>query len=198
VATPAGGRAVELWLDAATDLLGRTVTREGADTVTTALDDYRDVDGVKLPFHFVVDRTDAAGRTDPRRRVEIRIARASMDVAVSGRQFAPPTMTERARILGSAGISRVPFALDNNHIHVDGTIDGKPVHLLVDTGGANVLTPEAAKRLGLKAEGKLAASGVGDQRVDLAFAHAASVRGGDAELVPPGFFIIHFGLASAL
>jgi len=55
VATPAGGHAVELWLEDATDLLARTVTREGADTVTTALDDYRDVEGVKLPFHFVVN-----------------------------------------------------------------------------------------------------------------------------------------------
>ena len=198
VATPAGGHAVELWLEDATDLLARTVTREGADTVTTALDDYRDVDGVKLPFHFVVNRTDAAGRTDPRRRVEIRIARASIDAAVSEAQFAPPAMTERARIVGSAGMARVPFTLDNNHIHVDGTIDGKPVHLLVDTGGANVLTPEAAKRLGLKSEGKLAASGVGDQRVDLAFAHAASVRVGEAELVRPVFYIIDFGMLAAI
>ena len=197
-ATPAGGREVDLWLDAATDLLARTVTREGADTVTTALDDYRDVDGVKLPFHFVADRTDAAGRTDPRSRVEIRIARASIDAPVSDAQFAPPPMTERARIVASAGFARVPFALDNNHIFVDGAIDGKPVHLIVDTGGANVLTPEAATRRGLKSEGKLAALGVGDERVDLAFAHATSVRVGDAELVRPIFYIIDFGLLAAI
>src|SRR5262249_44465194 len=78
VATPAGGRAVELWLEDATDLLARTVTREGADTVTTALEDYREVDGVKLPYHFVADRTDAARRTDPRRRVRIKNAPASI------------------------------------------------------------------------------------------------------------------------
>ena len=35
------------------------------------------------------------------------------------------------------------------HVAVEGTVNGQPLRLILDTGaGANVLTPEAAKRLG--------------------------------------------------
>ena len=63
-ATPSGGDPLTLWFDPSSGLLARTVQREGQDTTTTVYEDYRDVSGVKLPFHVVSDRTDAAGRTD--------------------------------------------------------------------------------------------------------------------------------------
>jgi hypothetical protein len=74
-ATPPQGRTVALWFDARSGLLARTVQRREADTVTSVLDDYREVSGVLLPFHLVTDRTDAAGRTDPRQRIEMRVER---------------------------------------------------------------------------------------------------------------------------
>jgi hypothetical protein len=52
----------------------------------------------------------------------------------------------------------------NNHLFVEGRMDGKgPLHLLFDTGGANILTPETAKRLGLEAQGR----GVGEASEDV-------------------------------
>ncbi len=190
VAKPAGGHDIALWFDVATGLLVRTVERQGGDTVTTVLDDYRDVSGVRLPFHQVSDRTDTAGRTDPRARTEIRFDRVATNVTVAAAEFAMPAMTPSARIDDPSGVTRVPFDLVNNHIYANATIGGVPVRVLVDTGGANVLTPAVAKRLGLASEGKLAAGGVGADKVDLGLARASEVRLGSAVLAKPVFYVI--------
>jgi hypothetical protein len=90
-------------------------------------------------------------------------------------------------------VTTIPFDLVNNHIYVDGRIDGKPARFLVDTGGSNLLTPAAARKFGLTGEGKLAAGGVGDERVDLSLAHAQEVRVGNAVLAKPVFYVIDLG-----
>jgi predicted aspartyl protease len=197
VATPAGGRATTLWFDDASGLLVRTVTRHGADTSTTHLDDYRSVGGVRIAFHSVTDSTDAAGRTDPRERVEVRTERAVTNVKLDDAVFAVPNMAPNARIVDASGSTTVPFELINNHIYASASIDGKPVRVLVDTGGSNLLTPSAAERLGIRGEGKLAGSGAGDGHVDVALAHAGEVRLGNAVLAKPVFYIIDLGSLAA-
>ncbi|HEV7490743.1 MAG TPA: aspartyl protease family protein [Rhodanobacteraceae bacterium] len=192
-AHPEGGDPVTLWFDPADGLLARVVQRQGADTATTVLDDYRDAGGVRIPFHSTVDLTDAAGRTDPRRRSEIKLDHATLNGAIADADFAMPKMAATAHIDNANGVTRIPFELINNHIYASGSIDGKPARFLVDTGGVNVLTPVAAKKFGIVGEGKMAAGGVGDQRVDLALAHAKEVRVGDAALDRPVFYIIDLG-----
>jgi len=73
------------------------------------------------------------------------------------------------------------------------SIDGKPIRVIVDTGGVNLLTPESAKKLGITSEGKLAGSGVGDEKVDLSIAHAGEVKLGGAVLSHPVFYVIDLG-----
>ena len=192
-ATPTGGDAVSLWFDDDSGLLVRVLQRQGPDTATTVLDDYRDVSGVRMPFHIITDLTDAAGRTDARRRVEVRIERATLNVATRDADFAMPAMAATARIDDAGGVTTIPFDLVNNHIYVDGTIDGKQARFLVDTGGVNMLTPASAGKFGLGGEGKLAAAGVGEERVDLGFAHAGEVRIGAAALANPVFYVIDIG-----
>lgn len=193
VATPTDGDPVTLWFAADSHLLVRMERREGQYMSSTVLGDYREVDGLRLPFHSVTDLTDSAGRTDPRLRSEIRFEGIAVNVPVADADFAVPEMTAVARIDDASGVTRVPFDLVNNHIYIDGHIDGKPVRFLLDTGGVNLLTPAAAQKLGLKGEGKLAASGVGEERVDLAFARAGEVRVGEAALTQPVFYIIDLG-----
>lgn len=53
-AEPQGGRAVELWFDANTHLLGRIVDPEGPQPVTVSLSDYRKVGDVLIAFRAVV------------------------------------------------------------------------------------------------------------------------------------------------
>jgi predicted aspartyl protease len=176
----------------------RTAERQGSDTVTNTLDDYREVDGLQVPFHIVIDRTDAAGRTDPRNRQELLVTRVKLGAAVGDDMYALPAMAPSARITDPSGTTKIPFELENNHIYANATIDGKPVHVVVDTGGANLLTPAAAQRLGIASEGKLAAGGVGDERVDLAIAHAGEVRLGGAVLEHPVFYVIDLGPLAAV
>jgi hypothetical protein len=192
-ATPKGGDPLALWFAADTGLLARVVQHQGPDIVTTVFDDYREVDGVRLPFHSTIDMTDAAGRTDPRQRTETQLGHVVLNVALADADFAMPAMAATARIDDASGVSRIPFDLVNNHIYVDGSVDGKRARFLLDTGGVNLLTPAAAKKFGIVGEGKLAASGVGDQRADLAFAHAGEVRVGAATLAKPVFYIVDLG-----
>jgi len=193
-ATPEGGDAVTLWFDAQTHLLVRVVQRQAQDTVTTAYDDWREADGLRQPFHAVTDYTDAAGRTDPRRRTEMRIEQIKLNPVAVDADFAVPAMTVTAHIDDPSGVTRIPFVLVNNHIYAEGSIDGKPARFLVDTGGANLLSPQAAQKFGLHGEGKLAVRGAGDgEGADVSFAHGKEIRLGAAKLANPVFMIIGLG-----
>ncbi|WP_114693274.1 aspartyl protease family protein [Mizugakiibacter sediminis] len=192
-ATPEGGAAVALWFDAASGLLARTTQKVGQNVLTVRYEDWRAVDGVRLPFRSVSDRG------DPRSRVEVALTQARLDPALHEADFAmPQAPASRARIANAAAVTRVPFELVNNHIYVRAEVDGKPVRLLVDTGGFNLLTPAAAKRLGLAAEGKLLAQGVGEKGGDVALAPARSLRVGDAVLERPVMYVIDLGALGAV
>jgi hypothetical protein len=192
-ATPDGGNPVTLWFAADTGLLARSVRKMGGDTVTTSFDDYRDVDGIRVPFHVADDQTDAAGRTDPRNHHEVQFDRIAANVAIADSDFAVPAMAATAHIDNASGVSSVPFDLVNNHIYVDGAVDGEPARFLVDTGGMNLLTPAAAKKFGLNGEGKMAVSGAGEQPQNVAFARGKQVRIGAATLANPVFYVIDLG-----
>lgn len=184
-ATPTGGAPVELWFDDATGWLAQTVQRVGTETEVTTFDDYRTVDGVALPFRTVVDPG------DPRNRVEVAVTEAHVGPALGDAAYARPgTDAERLRFAGDARDSRIPFELLNNHIYIHAAIDGKPVRMIVDTGGLNLLTPAAAARLGLSASGKLAAAGAGERKVDLALARGSELAVGEVRLADPVFYVI--------
>lgn len=186
VVTPSGGVALTLWFDADSRLMVRSVMRSGQDTVVTRYEDWRDVDGAKLPFRTISDRGDERSRTT------VQLQNAKIDAPIDADAFAIPKMSrDTARIAG--GATTLDFDLVNNHIYVDGAIDGKPVRLLVDTGGLNIVLPPAAAKLGLASEGKLAARGVGEQQVDLAFAQARELKLGALTVDAPTFYVIDLG-----
>ncbi len=197
-ATPEDGDPLVLWFDAQTGLLARTDQRVERDVSTTLLDDYREVDGLRLPFHMTSDLTDFSGHTDPRSHSEMQLTSVTRNVPVSDADFARPETTAVARIANASGVTRVPFELASNHIYVDGFVDGRKARFLVDTGGVNLLTPAAAKKFGLQGAGKLAARGVGEKSVDLAIAQAQEVRVGDAVLDKPVFYVVDLGSLAAV
>lgn len=198
VATPRDADPITLWFDAGTHLLARTEQKQGGDTAVTVFDDWREVDGLRLPFRIATDRVDAAGRIDARNRIEVAIDRYASSGAIADTDFARPAMAATARIDALDGTTRVSFELVNNHIYAAGSIDGKPARFLVDTGGMNLLTPASARKFGLEGEGKLAGRGVGDELVDVAFAHAKEVRLGGAVLDRPVFVIMDLGKLAAV
>jgi hypothetical protein len=192
-ATPQDGDALTLWFAADSGLLARTQQRQGPDVATTVYDDYREVGQRRVPFHIVTDMTDSAGRTDPRRRVEVQFEHVVWNVPLTDADFAAPAMSATAQIADPSGVTRIAFDLINNHIYVDGSVDGKPARFMLDTGGGNLLTPAAAKKFALSGEGKLAMGGAGEGRVDVALAHAREVRIGAAVLSKPVFYVLDMG-----
>lgn len=185
-ATPPQGSPVELWFDDATGLLARLVEQRGQDTVTTTLADYRAVDGVKLPFS--IDQHPG----EDRNRVEIAWQDVALKASVDDALFAKPETPDTVTFTDGSRSATLPIEFHNNHLFIDAKIDGQPVKLLVDTGGANILTPAAAKRLGLAPEGKLAARGVGGS-VDMGFANAKSLAMGAIEVAKPVFYVLDLG-----
>lgn len=192
-ATPRGGDPVALWFDADTGVVARVVQRDGQYAVASIYDDWRDVDGVKLPFRVSIGRTGAAGRSDERLSTHIRYGQIALDVAVSAADFAAPPMTPTARIDEADGVTRIPFQLLNNHIFVDAEVDGRKARFLVDTGALNLVTPAAARRLGLVSEGRSTVDGAGEGSDDLGFAHARSLHVGAAVLDATVFAVIDLG-----
>ncbi|MEO8669822.1 MAG: aspartyl protease family protein [Tahibacter sp.] len=188
--TPLDGDPLTLWFDASTHRLACIVRRRGNDISTTTLDDYREVNGLWLPFRTTTDRADSSGLVDSRQRMQILLDHITPNIPTTDNAFDAPTMNAGARIDDPAGITTIRFDLVNNHIYVDGTVDGHAVRLMVDTGGLNLLTPAAAQRLGLAKEGKLGASGPGDERPDVAMAKAKQLRVGAAQLDSPVFYVI--------
>ncbi|UXI68454.1 aspartyl protease family protein [Tahibacter amnicola] len=181
--TPVDANAITLWFDATSHLLARTVTRSGSDTVTTTYDDWRNVDGIQLPHRIVSDSGDV------RNRSEILIARYRHSAAADATRFARPPM-QRGTARVENGHTTVPFELVNNHIFVTARVDGKPLHVLVDTGGANILVPQAVQRLALKSEGQLVARGVGEKAVDLGMTRAQSLTLAGLTFEQPSFYVI--------
>lgn len=189
-AEPAGGEPVELWFGRDSGLLERTVTGLTAqDRVVTRLDDWREADGLRLPFHIVVD-----SGTEAANRVEIRYASLTTKANIDAAEYTPPQTTGGAHIADASGITRIPFRLVRDHIHIQAEVDGKPVKMLVDTGGVNILLPAAVKRLGISSEGQLSARGVGEQSAQVALGHAGLLRLGGVVFEKPLFYIIDFGM----
>jgi hypothetical protein len=185
---PKGGRAFEMWIDSATSLIDRTVEVGAIETRTVFFSDYRAVQGVRLPH--TNRSTNGEEKYDQLLTVESIELNAPLTDALFASPAPPPPDFEIAK--GTS--TTLPFELINNHIYVQAKINGKgPFHVLCDTGGANIVTPEVAKALGLKTEGALQGRGVGEKSEDVALAMVDTLQLGDATLKRQLFAIFNMG-----
>lgn len=84
----------------------------------------------------------------------------------------------------------VPFELASEHIYLDVEINGKgPFKFIFDTGAVNVLTPEAAQRLGLATSGEITAKGTGGVQ-SASEAKVESIRIGEVTLRDQQFYVL--------
>ena len=186
---PEGGRSFELWIDAETYLVDRTVDDDGRDTTTDRYADYRLVEGVLLAFEL------RSGSGEAKYDQTVRIERYEVLHEVSEARFVmPESRSDDFQIAGGAASTVVPFNLMNNHIYVDAVINGKPLQMLVDTGGANVLTPKIAKALGLEPAGAFAGRGVGEETVDVGLVKVKRLMVGGVLLTDQIFYTIPLGI----
>ena len=189
-AMPADAEPVELWFAQDTGLLERLVTRVGGkDIQTFQLSDWRVVDGLRIAHEI-----SSARGEDVRNRALIHYQKMQLNVALTDADFAPPALSERTHIAATSGIAHIPFWLARDHIHVNASIDGKPVRMLVDTGGMNMLLPAAVKRLGLSTEGHIEGRGTGEDSEDVSMAAATKLELGGVSIDKPVFYQFDFGL----
>ncbi|MBI3662207.1 MAG: aspartyl protease family protein [Acidobacteria bacterium] len=188
--TPRGGRPFDIWIDAATYLFDRAVEKAAIETRTSFFSNYREVAGVKVPFASRV--TNGEAKYDQ----IVTIEKVEFNVPVEEAAFRmPPPPAPDFTIAGGKTSTTVPFELLNNHIYVRVQLNGKgPFRMLCDTGGANIVTPELAKELGLKTEGALEGRGVGEKSEDVAVTQVEELEVGGATVADQVFAV--FPLAS--
>jgi hypothetical protein len=175
---PEGGRPFELWVNRETHQIDRTVEESGIQTVTTYYSDYRDVDGLQIPFKM---RVNQGG--DAKYDQHIEVVEVKLNVDIDASRFAKPAPPPPDfEIAGGQSSVTLPFRLVNNHIYVSAQLNGKTVTLLLDTGGSNVITPAAAAQLGLETEGAMEGRGVGEKSVDVALTRVDALALGGAVL----------------
>jgi len=179
-ATPAGAEPVQLWFDAATHRLARIVRQMPISVLVVRLEDYREVDGVSLPFRVVF--SDENGDSPAAVTVDSYTMPAADDRIFARAQ--PPDDTHLARP------TRLRAEIDGQ-IVIRAMLNGKgPFGFIVDTGGHNILTPDAAKALGLTAVGLGQSGGAGEGTLPEQAVRVADLRIGAARLKDQYFSVI--------
>jgi len=190
--TPKGSLPFDVWIEAVSHLLARTVVTAGTSTTTTVFSDYRPVLGLRVPF---------AQQTDSDGNVSTFVA-SRADVDDPGADAALRRPAQRVTDFSSAsGTAVIPFELVDNHVALDVTLNGKgPFRFILDTGGSNVVDAGIAKQLGLGSSGNAAGSGVGAATEAVQFATVDALGVGDAVLRNQVFAVapVHagFGISS--
>ena len=111
--------------------------------------DVREVSGVKIPFRVRASRSEA-GRDEL-----IVVESMAFNEPLAGVSFAqpPPPSPDFAFPAGKAFVE-VPFEQRDGHLFLNVMLNGKgPFRMLLDSGGVNVLLPQTAAKLGIRAEG---------------------------------------------
>lgn len=160
--------------------VGRVVQPVGEDLIELRFDDYRSAAGLRLPFAFSQRSNNGVWRARVRAVEPLR----SVPAAV----FAPPEPPRDATLTAT---TRLTIGADNAvEVRIDG---GQPLRFMVDTGGQNVITPQAARRLDLDVVGAGRVGGAGAAIEPVRFTRVRSLRVGAAELRDQPFLVLALG-----
>lgn len=103
----------------------------------------------------------------------------------------------RQEIVAPASVVEVPVRVVAGHVLVDVAIDGQgPFHFVFDSGASNVLTPRAAKRLGLDVRNNVVATGTGGDQL-IGSAKVRSIRLGSVELLNQTTYVLDLPLGAS-
>ena len=181
-ATPAGGLGIELWFDDKTGLLDRSVWAMPTDIQTVRYADYRPVAGLMVPFKVVTDSGNPADIDT------VAVEHADLVAAAPADAFVRPVAPDDSSVAG--GAATVPISFDG-YVVIDAMLNGKgPFSFILDTGGHDILTPDAAKALGLSGQGAGVAGGAGADTLGVQYTRVDKVQIGGATLRDQSFLII--------
>jgi hypothetical protein len=146
-------------------------------TVTTEYGDYRDVQGVALPFR-IASSVGAHSKPDVETITRYRLLRS-----VPKQSLERPSDRVTDTHIPAEGV-RIPFQYSlSGKLLVEARINGKgPFPFVLDTGGHAILTPETAKALGLKTSGGGVSYGAGAGSTPLSYARVDSIGLGKAHI----------------
>lgn len=186
-ATPAGGRTVTLWIGGKRDLVARTVMRRSFQIKTTDYSDYRNVNGVMLPFRIVM----SMGKHALPRILTINHYQLLRSVPRHALKRPGNRVTDVQ--IPAQGV-RVPLRITaSGWLQLEVRINGKgPFPFFLDTGGADILTPEAAHTLGLKVSGHGVSYGAGAGNTSTSYTRVKSIGLGKARIDDQPMRVIHF------
>lgn len=184
-ATPPHGRTVTLWIGP-DHRLARTSMLNLIHVDATRYGDYRDVQGIELPFRVSTD----VGKTHDVTVATVQHYRLLREIPAKALQRPGNAVTD-ARIAGGKTGTTVPFTYGNGHLLIEARIDGKgPFPFVLDTGGHAILTPATVKRLGLKTRGAGLSYGAGAGGKATSYTRVAQLRIGNAEIEHPSFLVL--------
>lgn len=191
-ATPPGGRAVTLWVNAKTHLLDRAVWGSSFLLMTQRYQDYHLVGGLEIPFQIGTSATLAKGGTDGS-RVETVEHVQLMDSVLAGAIERPASIVRDVDMANSATQATTSMHLEGGFLLVEARINGKgPFPFILDTGGHAILTVDAAKRLGLSTRGNGVSSGAGPGTMSTAYAEVKHLALGDADVRDLTFLVMPY------
>ena len=179
-AVPRGGQRVQLWFDAATYALDRTIRTMPISTLTVRYGDYRFVAGVRLPF--TIESRDSGSSDVELVRVASWISQDRFDAAA----FAAPKAPDDTTL---AGATSVPLETDGL-IAVEAKLNGRAFDFILDSGGHNIITPAVADALGVHPVGEGASGGAGGGELAQRHVRIDRVDIGEATLSDQHFYVI--------
>lgn len=167
-----GGHGFTLWINRATHLIDRI-----ASDSTKYLSDYRNVDGVLLPFSD--HRTGGQEQT-------VTMTKRTLQKRVNAADFAIPFRTDYE--MPASGKVTVPA---RDGIIFQAKINGTgPYQIMFDTGSVNLLGRDFAKQLGLKLDSVSQKFGAGGGVIDTQTAHVDTLQIGDLVVHDQTFYVI--------
>ena len=181
--TPEGGRAFQAWVDQATHLLARTDEQQAEDRMVTMYDDYRLVNGLRLPFSISTGDGSDVDETDTVQSVEIN---PSIPDSQYGVPPAPPS-----DVVWPPGRDTVdvPFRLTaDNRILVPVRLNGgQALQAEFDSGGSLVIQPPLVAKLHLASAGQFKQRGGGEGFIAATDGQIDSLALGDVSVLAPRF-----------
>ncbi|HEX3463479.1 MAG TPA: retropepsin-like aspartic protease [Candidatus Elarobacter sp.] len=176
-------RAPEITAGAAGEITS-VVRHIGHSTERTAFAEYRAASGFDVPF-AMTDTSDNGTWT-------ARTTGVQTPRSIAPDAFAPPPEPHDAVLRGVTAVT-MQGRTDLPLIAV--SVNGAPLRFLLDTGGQNVITPDAARRAGMEILGEGTVGGAGAGLAKIRFATARSVRVGGAEMRDQPFIVLDLGPA---
>ena len=177
--TPKGGKRFDAWFDADTHLLAKVGEDRQFFHVSETYSDYRRENGVMLAHKIVADPGFGEDGIETAALTSVTFGPAQ---PLSAYAY-PSTPPAGAAIANGAASTTVPFRLLNNHVYVEGMVNGKgPYTFIVDTGGHTLLSSRIVSEVGLKPVGRSVESGAGEGHSTTGFVHYDEIAIGDVRL----------------